>query len=244
MRIIWALAWPAIMTFGLESLVGLIDTLMVGRLGAAAVAGVGVGTQILNGASTYSGATSVNNGTLLVSGTLNATNAVNINGGALEIGAAERLSDGAGVTMSGGTLRTAGFTESLGTLTLSGPATIDLGSGASILDFADSSLRSWTGSLSITNWSGLTNGGGTDQIFFGNSASGLQSNQIALISFVDPAGFAPGSYSATILANGEVVAVPEPASALMLCSGLGLLLAFYLLMCKYPTADLFPKKRR
>src|SRR6478736_3247139 len=51
MRIIWALAWPAIMTFGLESLVGLIDTLMVGRLGATAVAGVGVGTQILNAVS-------------------------------------------------------------------------------------------------------------------------------------------------------------------------------------------------
>src|SRR5215470_2880734 len=51
MRIIWSLAWPAIMTFGLESLVGLIDTLMVGRLGATAVAGVGVGTQILNAVS-------------------------------------------------------------------------------------------------------------------------------------------------------------------------------------------------
>src|SRR3990170_2189419 len=45
-RTIWSLAWPAIATFGLESLVGLVDTLMVGRLGAAAVAGVGIGTQI------------------------------------------------------------------------------------------------------------------------------------------------------------------------------------------------------
>lgn len=51
MRIIWALAWPAIMTFGLESLVGLVDALMVGRLGADAVAGVGVGTQILHAVS-------------------------------------------------------------------------------------------------------------------------------------------------------------------------------------------------
>jgi putative MATE family efflux protein len=51
MRIVWSLAWPAIMTFGLESLVGLVDTLMVGRLGAAAVAGVGVGTQILHAVS-------------------------------------------------------------------------------------------------------------------------------------------------------------------------------------------------
>ena len=51
MRIVWSLAWPAIMTFGLESLVGLIDALMVGRLGASAVAGVGVGTQILHAVS-------------------------------------------------------------------------------------------------------------------------------------------------------------------------------------------------
>lgn len=47
-RLVWALAWPVILTFGLESLVGLVDMLMVGRLGAAAVAGVGVGTQILH----------------------------------------------------------------------------------------------------------------------------------------------------------------------------------------------------
>jgi Na+-driven multidrug efflux pump len=49
MRIIWTLSWPAIMTFGLESLVGLIDALMVGRLGAHAVAGVGVGADSQRG---------------------------------------------------------------------------------------------------------------------------------------------------------------------------------------------------
>jgi putative MATE family efflux protein len=46
MRTIWSLSWPAIATFGLESLVGLVDIVMVGRLGAAPVAGVGVGTQV------------------------------------------------------------------------------------------------------------------------------------------------------------------------------------------------------
>lgn len=45
-RTIWSLSWPAIATFGLESLVGLVDIVMVGRLGAAPVAGVGVGTQV------------------------------------------------------------------------------------------------------------------------------------------------------------------------------------------------------
>jgi putative MATE family efflux protein len=44
---IWGLAWPVIVTFALDSLVGLVDMLMVGRLGADAVAAVGVGAQLL-----------------------------------------------------------------------------------------------------------------------------------------------------------------------------------------------------
>jgi len=61
-RLIWALAWPVIITFLLESLVGLIDTLMVGRLGAEAVAAVGVGAQILSAVSVAM--TAVGTGTL------------------------------------------------------------------------------------------------------------------------------------------------------------------------------------
>jgi len=47
MQIVWRLAWPVILTMSVESLVGLVDMLMVGRLGARPVAGVGVATQIL-----------------------------------------------------------------------------------------------------------------------------------------------------------------------------------------------------
>src|SRR5579862_4727938 len=61
-RIIWALAWPVIVTFLLESLVGLIDTLMVGRLGAAAVAAVGIGAQVLSAVSVVM--TAIGTGTL------------------------------------------------------------------------------------------------------------------------------------------------------------------------------------
>jgi putative MATE family efflux protein len=45
--VIWSLAWPVIIAMSVESVVGLIDMLMVGRLGPNAVAAVGVGTQIL-----------------------------------------------------------------------------------------------------------------------------------------------------------------------------------------------------
>src|SRR2546426_3683007 len=47
LRTTWALAWPVIFSFSIESFVGLVDMLMVGRLGKTAVAGVGVGVQIL-----------------------------------------------------------------------------------------------------------------------------------------------------------------------------------------------------
>ncbi|MBI3783117.1 MAG: MATE family efflux transporter, partial [Deltaproteobacteria bacterium] len=62
LRTIWSLAWPVIITFLLESLVGLIDTLMVGRLGAQSVAAVGVGAQILSSVSVAM--TAVGTGTL------------------------------------------------------------------------------------------------------------------------------------------------------------------------------------
>jgi putative MATE family efflux protein len=45
--VIWSLAWPVIIAMSVESVVGLIDMLMVGRLGPDAVAAVGVGTQVL-----------------------------------------------------------------------------------------------------------------------------------------------------------------------------------------------------
>jgi len=44
----WELAWPAIISFALDAVAGLCDLLMVGHLGPASVAGVGVGVQILN----------------------------------------------------------------------------------------------------------------------------------------------------------------------------------------------------
>jgi putative MATE family efflux protein len=44
---VWALAWPVILSFALDSILGLASMLMVGRLGAEAVGAVGLATQIL-----------------------------------------------------------------------------------------------------------------------------------------------------------------------------------------------------
>lgn len=52
LKVTWALAWPAIISFSLESVAGLCDLLMVGHLGPPAVAAVGVGVQILSAVNT------------------------------------------------------------------------------------------------------------------------------------------------------------------------------------------------
>src|SRR5258708_39225441 len=44
---VWALAWPVILSFGLDSIRGLSSMLMVGRLGADAARAVRLATQIL-----------------------------------------------------------------------------------------------------------------------------------------------------------------------------------------------------
>jgi putative MATE family efflux protein len=44
---VWALAWPVILSFALDSVLGLAAMLMVGRLGAEAVGAVGLASQIL-----------------------------------------------------------------------------------------------------------------------------------------------------------------------------------------------------
>src|SRR5215470_14403921 len=61
-RTVWALAWPVIVNLLSEATVGLVDMLMVGRLGRDAVAAVGVGVQILGGVQVVT--TAVGTGTM------------------------------------------------------------------------------------------------------------------------------------------------------------------------------------
>ena len=138
--------------------------------------------------------------------------------GSLRLGGSDRIADTSAVELAGGTLDTAGFSETVAGLTLSGTSAIDLGDGASVLHFSDSHSLAWTGGavLSILNWSGST----TDQLFVGTSLAGLTGDQLAQIQFLNPAGAANGSYGATILSTGELVpSVPEPASMAFLACG-------------------------
>jgi hypothetical protein len=169
------------------------------------------------GSGTANGYTTVSAGILKLSKTAGVTAIANgsliINsGGTLQLGAANQIGDAVPMTLAGGTFQTAGFSEQLGTLTLTANSVIDLGTGASVLKFAASGGVGWTASttLTVTNWNGSITGGGADQVIFGASSSGLAPGQIALVSFASPAGFPAGTYAATILSTGEIVPQSVP----------------------------------
>ncbi len=185
---------------------------------ASGVTMTGAGRLSFTGtaANTYTGTTTVNGGTLELakSSGVNsiAGSAITVNsGGTLLLGSSNQINDAANLTLSSGTFSngdTVGFSETLGTLTLSGTSSIDLGTAAHMLSFANSSGLSgfWSGTLTIYGWTGIPEIAGTaGQIYFGSTASGLTSTQLAMISFN---GFGPG---AMLLTNGELVptAVPE-----------------------------------
>jgi hypothetical protein len=100
--------------------------------------------------------------------------------------------------------------QALGTLALGGAhagnSTITFPAGTSSLSFSNSSSVPWAGQaiLVIEHWNGSLIGGGLHQLYFGNSNTGLTTQQLAQIRFQDPAS-TPGIYPATILPTGELV---------------------------------------
>src|SRR5213079_812282 len=100
----------------------------------------------------------------------------------------------------------------LSALTLSATSVINMGASNSILAFANSSAQTWTGTLSIYNWTGTpVTGNGTDQLYFGNDSTGLTTAQLGEINIYSDNGTSFLG-AATILADGEIVPVPEPAT--------------------------------
>jgi hypothetical protein len=121
------------------------------------------------------------------------------------------------INLTGGAVVIQDSAQQLGSLSITIDSSINLAGSAAILRFADSHTNDWRGQLSwlipqllVYNWNGSTNGGGTDQLSFGNNSSALTDSQLAQIQFVDPAGFSPGTYSARILSSGEVVPTITP----------------------------------
>ncbi len=132
------------------------------------------------------------------------------------------LSNGANFVQSGGTVTLSGMvtldsssltagpgSQQFGELLLGGNtnSTLTLSPGASALHFANSSTLAWSSAavLTFSNWNGSLSGGGLQQILFGNNSTGLTSQQLSQVQFINPAGLPNGTYSAQILASGEVV---------------------------------------
>lgn len=130
----------------------------LGSSGIIAVTKVGNGVQTLSGANTYTGATT-------------------INGGTLALGASNALANTTNISIGNATLDAATFTDTVGTLDLTGNATINLGTGAA-LAFANSSTIDWTGGT--LNLTGTFVSGSS--IRFGTTSSGLTPAQLARIT--------------------------------------------------------------
>jgi hypothetical protein len=162
--------------------------------------------------------------------------ALNLNGGSLTVGAFSKTSllstQLTTVNFNGGILRagatTTTFLPALNGLTAnvqSGGAKIDTNGFDIILRLANSASALWApATLTIAGWSGLVDGQGQDEIFFGTGANGLTALQLSQVRFLDPLGFAPGIYSAKLLPTGELVVIPEPGGIALLLAGAGSLM--------------------
>jgi autotransporter-associated beta strand protein len=130
----------------------------------------GLGTQILSGPNTYTGATLISAGTLA-------------------LGASNVLPPSA-VTLDDATLDATTFTDTVGTLDLTGPATINLGSDGKIafaasdaIDWSDGAVQGGTLTITGTFISGSS-------LRFGTTMAGLTAGQLARITATGFGAFA------------------------------------------------------
>ena len=155
----------------------------------------GAGTQTLSGANTYTGTTTISAGTLA-------------------LGASNTLPDTTAVAISSATLDAGDYDDTVGSLDVTGAATINLGANANLV-FADSSGITWSGTLNLTG--SFVSG---SSLRFGTSSSGLTSTQLALISATGVNSFAldangylttstPGGYSSWQSANSPAGAMDQ-----------------------------------
>jgi hypothetical protein len=119
------------------------------------------------------------------------------------LGASNQIADTVNMTLAGGTFSANGFSETLGTLTLSADSTIDFGGGASTLDFSNFNLNGYT--LTILNWTS-----GSDHLVFRGSSL-TPGTTVAGIRFGSPTG-SPGTTIGHTPGAEVVPLIPEPST--------------------------------
>jgi autotransporter-associated beta strand protein len=215
--------------FDSTSYSGGISGSISGTGGITISAGNSPATAVFAGADSYSGITAISSScTLIVSGSLTGTKGITVGAqGTLQTNAPNALNANAALTLNSGTFDSNALNEVLGSLFSTGSSTFNLGTGASVVAFANSSGNTWSGTLTIQNWNGSSTGGGADQIFFDSNASGLSGSEVADILFLNPTvnGVSEtGLFDGTILSSGEIVAaIPEPGTFAAVALGLACL---------------------
>ncbi|WP_162126242.1 Ig-like domain-containing protein [Flavobacterium phycosphaerae] len=189
-------------TLSMGAITGTNTSLFLGGLGNIVVTGAittgtgsmtddGPGSVTFSGSNTYTGATT-------------------IAAGITSLGASNVFANSSSLVLNGGTFKTGtatGFSDTMGTITLSANSTFALGGTAHTMTFSDSHLVSWTGTtLTVNGWTGTGGASGTaGKIVIGTTSAGLTTGQLAKFNFT---GYAPGAVQ---LSNGEVVPTPAPA---------------------------------
>jgi autotransporter-associated beta strand protein len=169
-----------------------------------------------NGAGGSLGLTKAGVGELTLSGANVHTGLTTISAGSLKLGASNAIS-ASKIVLNGGSLLTSGFENTTtGSLSLTSSSTINLAGAGSKLVFADSSAETWTGTLTVWNWSAGALKFGTSDTGLTTSGPGNQLSQIQVFS-------GPGSgqlFDVSLASDGTLVAVPEVGA---LFGALGLL---------------------
>lgn len=177
------------------------------------------GTVLFSGIISGSGGIrKIGSGLVRLSNNNTFTGTTTVNAGTLQYGAANVLANNSNVILNGGkfsTGATTGYSDTVGTLTLTDNSTIELGTGTHTLNFANSSAVAWTAgkTLTITGWTNSCSGA---KVFVGTDNTGLTATQLAQITFQ---GYAPG---ASISPIGELI----PGNIVLTATG-GTLLAKY-----------------
>jgi autotransporter-associated beta strand protein len=161
-------------------------------------------------------------GTLSLAGSNTYTGTTKISGGTLLLGANNTISSSSPVELNGGTLKTGGFSDTMGALTLSADSTLDFTavSSSQTLSFTDYTRSA--GLLTITGW---TNNGtdfttGTNGHILFSTAATFSGAELANIAF---SGFGQGAALISFDSSfNELVPIPEPATIFACLTLLGL----------------------